>query len=677
MQAVGYPGNLYPVNPRETAIAGLGCYPSLTALPEPVDLVVLCVPAAAVPGVLEDLAARRRERGDVGGLITTPGGYAETGTEEGRARQADLERFCRDLGILHLGPNCIGVIDNRNRVDTTFLLGTAHQPGGVSFLSQSGALGAWLLQSWSSRPRPVGFNRFVSLGNMVGVDLVEALAYLGEDPATTAIGMYLEGYPDARRLLTTAAGVAARKPVVVLKVGVSDAGRTAAASHTGALAGSDELYDAAFRQCGVLRARTMEELMDTLHACDTLPEPPGNRVFLMTHAGGPGVYATDALASLPELEFAQVLPSTRDRLRAILPPFSSVCRPEGHLDMTASGTVEQHAAALETLLADPGVDAVVLLDLPTLFLSAEELAAGLLEAYRRSLAASGRPKPFLPCLMAGKWVVEGRRLLEEGGIPTFETPDRAGRALANLVRYRALREAARRAAALGSGAGAPAAAGRRVLTELEAYPRLEAWGIAVARWRAARDAAEAARAAQEIGFPVALKLVSPDLPHKSDAGAVALDLDGPEEVARAWERAEAAVRAHHPELDLRGGLVQEMVRGREMIVGGVRDPQFGPVVMVGMGGVLTEHFRDVSFRLAPVDHRQAGEMIGELEALPVLQGARGRPPADLDALAEVVVAVSRYLSTAPGLVELDLNPVMVGERGRGCRAVDALMVVSG
>ncbi|MDQ7794223.1 MAG: acetate--CoA ligase family protein [bacterium] len=674
MQAAGYRGQLYPVNPREKEILGLPCYPDLLSIEGLVDLAVVCVPAAVAAAVLDDVARRRASRGDLGALISTPGGYAETGTNEGRTRQATLERFCRERGVLHLGPNCIGVIDNLNRVDTTFLLGTAHVPGGISFISQSGALGAWLLQSWSSRPRPTGFNRFISLGNMVGVDLVQALEYLGGDPATAVIGLYLEGYADGRLLLETAAAV--DKPVVVLKVGVTPAGRTAAQSHTGALAGEDELYDAAFRQYGLVRARTMEELMDTLQAFDTLPSPRGNRVFLMTHAGGPGVYATDALAALPELEFARVADSTRRELETILPPFSSICRPEGHLDMTASGTVDQHARALETLLADDGVDAVLLLDLPTLFLSAEDLAAGLVRAYRRASARLDAPKPFLPCLMAGKWVAQGRRLLEEAGIPTFETPDRAARALVNLLRHRRLGEGARRTLAMPRPAATPEPTGRRVLTEPEAYRRLEEQGIAVARWREAGDAAAAARVAAAIGFPVALKLVSPDLPHKSDAGAVVLGLRRPEEVSRAWRQAEVAARAHLPRLRLRGAVLQRMARGREMIVGGLRDPQFGPVVMVGMGGVLAEHFRDVAFRLAPVDHAGARAMIGELQGLPVLMGARGTPPADLDALAGMVAVVSRFLASATDVLELDLNPVMAGVPADGCQAVDALLVVT-
>jgi len=674
LRAVGHLGPVYPVNPRERALEGWACYPDLVSIPGPLDLVVLCLPATTIPSVLEDVRCRRRDRQDVRAIITTAGGYAETGTPEGRTRQAELEAFCRQQQVLHLGPNCIGVIDTHNRMDTTFLLGTAHQPGGISFLSQSGAFGAWILQSWSSRPRPTGFNRFVSLGNMVGVDLVQAMTYLGQDEHTRVIGMYLEGYPDPRKLLLTAARVAQTKPVVVLKVGVTPAGRQAACSHTGALAGEDALYDGAFRQYGLTRVKTVEELLDTLQAFDTLPSPSGNRVFLMTHAGGPGVYATDALAALPEIEPARVTGATRQALVDILPPFSAVCRPEGHLDMTASGTAMQHAMALELLLGDAGVDAVILLDLPTLFLSAEALADHLLEAYGRASSRQPPPKPFLPCLMAGKWVAEGRRRLEEAGIPTFETPDRAARAFANLLRHRTLRQAGRRALTLPFPAAGGEAGRRQTLTEPEVYRMIAAEAIPIAPWRATGNPAEASVAATELGLPVALKLVSPDLPHKSEAGAVILNLAQADDIPAAWERAVTAARAYRPGLRISGGLVQRMARGQEFIVGGLRDPQFGPVIMVGAGGLLAEYVRDAAWRLAPVDEDMAMAMIGELKAAPLLEGVRGGPPADRAALARLVAAVSRRLASIPDLVELDLNPVMVGPAGAGCQVVDALAV---
>ena len=674
LRAVGHRGSVYPVNPRERELEGWPCYPDLVSIPGPLDLVVLCLPAAIISSVLDDVRRRREEHQDVLAIITTAGGYAETGTPEGRARQAELEAFCREQGILHLGPNCIGVIDTHNRMDTTFLLGTAYQPGGISFLSQSGAFGAWILQSWSSRPRPTGFNRFISLGNMVGVDLVGAMAYLGQDERTRVIGMYLEGYPDARNLLMTAGRVAQTKPVVVLKVGMTPAGRQAACSHTGALAGEDALYDGAFRQYGLVRVKTVEELLDTLQAFDTLPSPPGNRVFLMTHAGGPGVYATDALAALPEIQLARVSDETRQALVGVLPPFSAVCRPEGHLDMTASGTAGQHARALELLLADPDVDAVFLLDLPTLFLSAEGLADRLIEAYHRTSSAQPAPKPFLPCLMAGKWVAEGRCRLEEAGIPTFDTPDRAARAFANLLRYRKLRQAGQLALAMPLPAAGGQAGTRQALTEPEVYRMIAADDIPIAAWRMSGNPADASAAATELGLPVAFKLVSPDLPHKFEAGAVILNLTRAEDIPSAWEAAMAAAQAYRPGLQIIGGLVQRMARGQEFIVGGVRDPQFGPAVMVGAGGLLAEFTRDVSWRLAPVDEAMAMAMIGELKTASLLDGVRGGPPADRAALARLVAAVSRRLAADRDLVELDLNPVMVGGIGQGCQVVDALAV---
>jgi acetyltransferase len=342
--------------------------------------------------------------------------------------------------------------------------------------------------------------------------------------------------------------------------------------------------------------------------------------------------------------------------------------------MTASGTAEQHAQALELLLGDAGVDAVFLLDLPTLFLSAEELADHLIEACHRASSSQSVSKPFLPSLMAGKWVAEGRRRLEEAGIPTFDTPDRAARAFANLLRYQKLRQAGRSALAMPAPVAGGQAGSRRALTEPEVYGMLADDDIPIAPWRLAVDPVAAEAAARDLGLPVALKLVSPDLPHKSEAGAVILNLTHAEDLPPAWERATASARVFRPGLRLLGGLVQQMARGQEFIVGGLRDPQFGPVVMVGAGGLLAEYMRDASWRLAPVDEDTAMAMIGELKVSLLLDGIRGGPPADRIALARLVAAVSRRLAATPDLLELDLNPVMVAGAGGGCQVVDALAV---
>ncbi|HHY93915.1 MAG TPA: hypothetical protein GX513_02720 [Firmicutes bacterium] len=450
MADAGFPGSIYPVNPHGVAVAGYRGYRSLSSIPARVDLVVVAAPATVVDQVVRDLEERFAKVGDVRGVITAAAGFAETGTAEGRHRQDMLLDVCTRHGVREMGPNCVGIIDNHHHLDTTFIQGTRRRAGGVSMISQSGAFGAWLLSSWSAQPLPAGINKFCSLGNMADLDVIELLAYLGRDERTRVVGMYLEGHPRARELVEVAGEVARRKPVVVLKVGRSEEGGQAARSHTGALTGSDRIYDAAFRQFGVIRVDSADELSDTLQAFDRLPLP-GKRVFLATQAGGPGTYCMDVLASFRPLRegglrAALISPSTRQGLVELLPPFASVCRPEGYCDITAAATVEQHARTVELLLSDPGVDAVLLITVPTLYLPVKELGNALVEAYERATARAG-PKPLLSVLLAGDGVRPGRHLLEEAGLPTFETPERAVRALRNLIRYRSFLEDEGRGAA--------------------------------------------------------------------------------------------------------------------------------------------------------------------------------------------------------------------------------------
>ena len=435
----GYTGGIYPVNPGEVEVAGLRCYPSLVDIEGCVEMVVISTPSHLALEVIADISARMEKAGDIRAVVTAAAGFGETGTPEGKKRQDALIDCCRRWGIRQMGPNCVGIIDNVNRIDTTFIMGTKRKPGGIAFVSQSGALGAWLVESWSSQPEPLALGKFISLGNMADVEMIEVLEYLGEDPQTRVIGLYVEGHPNARRLVEVAGRIAHRKPVVVLKVGRTERGSAAAHSHTGSLAGSDRVYDAAFRQYGIIRVSSVEEFSDVLQAFDRLELPHGNRVFLVTQAGGPGIYCVDTLAAFPEIEFALVEGETKKRLMEGLPPFASVCKPEGHADITAAATIEQHCLAVETVMRDPGVDAVILVTVPTLYLPPPELAHSLTSTVNR-LKESGVVKPLFPVLLAGDWVREGRRVLERNGILTFETPDRAARALANMVRYIGYRE---------------------------------------------------------------------------------------------------------------------------------------------------------------------------------------------------------------------------------------------
>jgi acyl-CoA synthetase (NDP forming) len=445
----GFPGHIAVINPRASAVLGVPAYPDLASVPGPVEMLILAVPAKTTPEMVETIRERAAHRGDLRVVVAIGGGFSETGTIDGIDWQEALKAGCREAGVRLVGPNCVGIIDNRSRVDTTFLTGVYRRPGGISLLSQSGAMGAWMALEWGASPLPVGLNKFVSLGNMADVGMAEILDLLGRDTTTRAVGLYVEGLPNARALLEAAGRVAERKPVVVLKVGRTEGGRDAAKSHTGALAGTDDIYDGAFRQYGLIRTARVDDFTVILNAFDRLPLPLGGRVGLLTNAGGPGVYALDGLSD-HGLSLGSFSLSTRAMLQAALPPYASIGHPDGHVDMTGGVGPKQVAQAVAAVLRDPGIDAVFHLFIPTKFNSAEDMAKELLSLLP-GIKRHSLDKPFFPVLMAGHGVAAARRLLEENGVPTFGSPDQAAVALAAMVRYSIARQPPAVSAALHGG----------------------------------------------------------------------------------------------------------------------------------------------------------------------------------------------------------------------------------
>jgi len=693
------PGRLFPVNPSENEIAGLPAYPTLASIPAPLDLAVLMVPPRVLEAVTADVAARAKTEGDLKGIIVTAGGFAELGTEEGRLRQAKLVEAVRAAGVRLMGPNCVGVIDTFSRLDTTFLHGVVRRQGPITFVSQSGAVGAWLLQMLSSEPEPIGFSKFISLGNMADVTMAETLDYLRGDPTTGVVGLYLEGVPEPRPLLGALGALARDKPVVVLKTGRTESGRAAATSHTGALAGADRVWDGALRQAGVLRVDGMEEFVDTLAVLATTISPGAAtgrgaplRVFLVTHAGGPGVYTMDLLAARStHLTPAVVSPETKAALRAAVPPLSSVCRPEGHIDMTASATPEQHAQVVKLLLADPGVEALVTIDLPIRFLSDEDVALALAGAWKEHLdAGSATDKLFLPLLMHGKWSEAGRAVLARAGLPALAGPDRAVAVLANVARLAGLEAETPGAepsqgpvpCSLGPVPCSPAPSDEvagPTLNEVESAALLEATGVRFAPSRLVRSKSGAVAAARQLGFPVVIKLCSRYVPHKAAVGAIRLGLGTPEEVARACdELLVSAARLLGDQAGLDGLLVQAQTpSGTEVIVGGLRDPIFGPVVAAGPGGTRVGLDAPLSFRLAPLSEEGAFRLA---DAVLASLGDRfgdgvGDRPKDRAAtdLARSILGMSRLMVSRPDVIEADINPIILLAEGLGAIAVDALV----
>lgn len=438
LNQIGYPKKVFPVTMSADEILGRKCYKKLSQIEDTVELVVLGTPAKMIYDIMDDLETRMEERQDVKVIVCIAADYGETKTEEGIKRQECLIQTAKRYGIRVVGPNCIGIIDNINRVDTTFVetlipKEMRGQKGGISFISQSGAMAASILMMGASGPAPISMNKFISIGNMADVDCIDLLEYFEQDEDTKVIGMYLEGYPDGRRLMDTLSRIARKKPVVILKVGRSSIGAKAANSHTGSLAGADSVYDAAFRQYGIIRVYTIEDMMDTLQAFDAMKIPEGPNCFLLTQAGGPGIYCTDAFVDEKNLAFPMVSDVTKEKLKEALPPMANICSPEGYADITAAATVAHHVESLRIVMDDEATDSVIFVTVVPTFLPRRELAEGLIhllveEGYQKK-------KPVCICIMAGNYVWECRQILERAGIHTFDTPARCVKAMSHMTAY--------------------------------------------------------------------------------------------------------------------------------------------------------------------------------------------------------------------------------------------------
>jgi acetyltransferase len=670
----GYPGKIFPVNPKYERVAGLTCYPSVSAIPEPVDLAIVAVPAAAVPDALGDCVAR-----GVGSAVVFSSGFAEVG-EEGRRLQGQVAELARGSGLRLCGPNTVGFMNTFDRVMATFSqAGEGEAPAGpVAFVTQSGAFGTAIFAL--ARQRGLALGYFVNSGNEADLGFADLLDYVVADPRVRVAAGYIEGLKDGRKLLAVAErAMALGKPIVITKVGRSPAGERAALSHTGSLAGSDRVYSGVFRQHGIVRAANDEELLDLASAFSLCPLPEGRGIGIVTQSGGAGVLMADRAEeiglSVPELGEA-----AKAGLRKVVPAFGSVKNP---VDITAQFIADPSLlrSSLEIVLQDPGVDAAVF------YLGLMERFADQVVANLKAVHENARK----PLLVAWAGAPETPlRALREAGICALPSATRAVNALRGLAEYAAARRRWQ-AEPRASAAGTPDARGalaslieecrtkkRRVLTTAACLELLSRYGVTAPRGRLCRAAAEAVTAAEEIGYPVALKVESAEIGHKTEAGALRLNVSGRDELLRSFDELIGNARRYAPGAEIDGVLVQEMIRGgTEVVVGLNQDPQFGPVVMVGLGGIFVEVLGDVAFRAAPLTRADAEEMLRELKGFRVLQGVRGRPPADVDAVVEALLAVSRLAVDARGrLRELDVNPLMALGAGHGALAVDALAILN-
>lgn len=666
MLSSGYRGKVYPVHPRAAEILGQKCHSSVTEIEGPVDLAVIAVPASVVLTVMEECGQKGIEA-----AVVISAGFKEAGAE-GVERERKLAEMARRLGIRVVGPNCLGIMATGTGLNASFAPGFP-AAGRVSLMSQSGALATAIID-WSIQ-QGIGYSKFVSFGNGVDVGVVDLLRAWENDPETSVIVAYIEGLQNGPEFMDVAQQISAKKPVIVVKSGSTQAGARAVSSHTGSLAGSEQAYNAAFMQCGVIRAHSVEELFDLAIAFAYQGPPRGSQVAILTNAGGPGIMATDAVERMG-LELAALQADTVSTLRTRLPEASNFYNP---VDVLGDADAARYTFAAETLLKESNVHAVVAVLTPQAVTQPKETAEGLAAAAERS------EQPVVACFMGGDAMVDAVDLLNRRQVPTYPYPERAVQALKAMVDYQRWRqEPCDHIVVFQSDCDAVEAIferarseGRVNLGEMEARQVLEAYGIAVPQSPVAQSAEEAAKHAQEIGFPVVMKIISPDILHKSDIGGVRVGIRDPQEAMDAYELMMLRVHRYAPDASLRGVFVQEMVEGaREVIVGSTRDPQFGPLVMFGLGGIYVEVLKDVSFRVAPFGERHARQMIEEIRSAPLLRGARGERPCDVDAIADCLLVVSQMVTEFPDIVEMDINPLKVGELGAGAVAVDARITIA-
>jgi acetyltransferase len=663
----GFQGGVYPINPKGGEILGRKVYPSIGDVPGPVDLAVIVIPARFIPEVIDQCG----EKG-VQALVIISAGFREVGPDGARSER-DIVARARKHGMRILGPNCLGLIDTISSLNATFAAGMP-DPGEIAFFSQSGALCAAILD-WS-KEEGIGFSHFVSLGNKADLTEIDLLEEWEDDRHSKVILGYLEGIADGEAFMRIARRVTRKRPVIAIKSGTTQAGTRAISSHTGSLAGSERAYEAAFNQSGIIRADSVQDLFDFSEVFAYQPMLRGNRIAIVTNAGGPGILATDAL-DRAGLTLARFSKETIEALASALPETANLYNP---VDVIGDARSDRYRAALEGVLCDEGVDGVVVLLTPAAMTDIEEVARAVVEISRRF------GKPVVTAFMGGEVVEPAELLLQENRVPTYPFPERAVVALGAMERYRRWletppqhlstfsvdRERVREILSNARGEG------RLSLGEVEARDAMEAYGLVLPQSELARSPEEAVRLAAEMGYPVVLKVASPDILHKSDLGAVKLGLSSPSDVRDAYELIEYRSRRHNPNADIWGVLVQEMiVGGKEVIIGMSRDPQFGPLLMFGLGGIYVEVMKDVVFRIAPIGRREAQEMVTDVRSYPLLKGVRGEPPADVDAVIDTLLRVSQLVIDFPEIVELDVNPLIVHEAGQGATLLDARMILKG
>ncbi|MFY9561657.1 MAG: bifunctional acetate--CoA ligase family protein/GNAT family N-acetyltransferase [Terriglobales bacterium] len=647
-------GTVYPVSDKRTSVLGIKAYRNVEDIPETVDLAVIATPADSVPGVIAQCVAA-----GVGGAIVISAGFKEH-SEHGKELESQILEQLRGSGMRVIGPNCLGVMNPVSGLNATFASHSMARAGNVAFISQSGALCTAILD-WAQQEL-VGFSAFVSIGSMLDVDWGDLIDYFGNDPRTHSIVMYMESVGEARAFLSAAREVSLSKPIIVIKAGRTEAAAHAAASHTGTLAGSDEVLEAAFRRCGVLRVTTIADLFYMAEVLSKQPRPKGPRLAVVTNAGGPGVLAADSIIAAGG-ELAELSPATMDQLNQMLPAHWSHNNP---VDILGDALPDKYSTVVEIVANDPGNDGVLAITCP------QGMSHPTLTAERLVPFAKGFGKPVLACWMGGGEMTAGIEILNRAGIPTFSYPDTAARIFFYMWRYSYLLRGLYETPVLPQGPEGPdrpraeallesvRRSGRTLLTEPESKELLACYGIPTAPTLEAHSEDEAAARAEEVGYPVVVKLLSHTITHKSDVGGVKLNLSSAASVRSAWREIEAAVGQKAGPKHFLGVTVQPFLRseGYELILGSAVDPQFGPVLLFGTGGQLVEVFRDRALSLPPLNTTLARRFMEQTKIFQALQGVRGRKAVDIGALEDLLVRFSQLVVEQRWIKEIDINPLL-------------------
>jgi acetyl coenzyme A synthetase (ADP forming)-like protein len=666
----GYQGVLYPVNPKSPSVHGVKAYPHLREVPDEVDLAVIIVPAESVAAVVDEAIEKQ-----VKGVVVISAGFKEI-----RGRGAELEHRLKDMvrenHVRLIGPNCLGIINTNPGIcmNASFARKMPRQ-GNIAFISQSGALGTAVLDF--AEGEGIGFSKFISFGNKADVNELDLLMYLKDDSETDVILMYLEDITDGRRFIEIASEITwnGHKPILAMKSGRSPEGARAAASHTGSLAGSDLAYDAIFLQSGIQRVESTAELFNCAAAFANQPAPKGNRIAVITNAGGPGIIATDA-AIRHGLKLASLSSETSEKLKQYLPPTASVNNP---VDIIGDATHERYELAIRDVLMDEGVDGAIIIMTPQAMTDIVATA----EIVPR--VTSGIKKPALCSFMGVVDVSEGVKYLEEHGIPNYAFPEEAVRAFASMERFGnrlTLEKREIRRVAADSETAAQIIQqklrnrDRYFMPEKEANEVLQCYGFPVLKSILVTDESELESAVKQVGLPVAIKICSPDIIHKFDAGGVRLKINSIRQARKAYNDVLENAQKVNPAAEVRGVLVERMARGGvEVILGAARDERFGPICMFGLGGTFVEALKDVTFRLAPMWEISAELMIRSIKAYRILTGIRGTPASDIDAIKDCILRLSQMVADHPEIAELDINPLIVYPQGKGCVVADSRILL--